>query len=88
MTSKSSKSTKKDQPAPADAATDNTTLASILAELQANHLTKPDSLSVRFENKLASIDASNVFFLEAAGGLAGQRCVIGSLRTQQGSPVS
>lgn len=57
MTSKSSKSTKKEQLAPADTAIDNATLASMLAELRADLLTKPDSLSARFENKLASIDS-------------------------------
>lgn len=54
MTSKSSKSTKNEQPAPADTATDNAPLASILAELRADLLTKPDSLSIRFKNKVAS----------------------------------
>ena len=38
------------------ASTDNATLASMLAELRADLLTKPDLLSVRFENKLAAID--------------------------------
>lgn len=56
MTSKSSKSTKKEQSAP-ELAADNATLANMLAELRADLLTKPDSLSVRFENKLASIDS-------------------------------
>ena len=52
--SKASKTLKKAEQA--DTAIDNATLANMLAELRADLLTKPDSLAVRFENKLAAID--------------------------------
>lgn len=54
--SKTAKQSKKELASP-DYAIDNATLANMLAELRADLLTKPDSLSVRFENKLAAIDA-------------------------------
>ena len=54
--SKTAKQSKKELVSP-DSAIDNATLASMLAELRADLLTKPDSLSVRFENKLTTIDA-------------------------------
>ena len=57
MSSRPSKPSKKsEQAAPADTAIDNATLANMLVELRADLLTKPDSLAVRFENKLATID--------------------------------
>lgn len=54
--SKTAKQSKKELASP-DSAIDNATLANMLAELRADLLTKPDSLSVRFKNKLATIDA-------------------------------
>lgn len=58
MASKSGKLDKKkqEQASAASPAIDNDTLASMLAELRADLLTNPDSLSVRFENKLIAID--------------------------------
>lgn len=47
---------KQEQTSAANLAIDNATLASMLADLRADLLTEPDSLSVRFENKLAAID--------------------------------
>lgn len=54
--SKAAKQSKKELASP-DSAIDKATLANMLAELRADLLTKPDSLSARFENKLVVIDA-------------------------------
>lgn len=59
MTTRTGKPDKKkpEQVADGNPAIDNSTLASMLAELRADLLTNPDSLSVRFENKLAAISS-------------------------------
>lgn len=58
MSSRTTKPDKKkqEQTSAANPAIANATLASMLADLRADLLTEPDSLSVRVENKLAAID--------------------------------